>query len=124
VSHLQKVLFILSRSPFPFSEIYFNNLLFTEPNTPRNISKLRSFEIGSIIPSIAKTRYNNTMLLDYLGRELIGKFKDDYQLLEPSYLKVLIERIMSLEFKDSKEALEFFKGIKELSEIKNKVLKG
>jgi len=64
------------------------------------------------------------MLLDYLGRELIGKFKDDYQLLEPSYLKVLIERIMSLEFKDSKEALEFFKGIKELSEIKNKVLKG
>ena len=101
VSHLQKVLFILSRSPFPFSERYISELLFTEPNTPRNISKLRTFEIGSIIPSLAKSRFNNTLLLDYLGKELISKFKDDYQLLQPHFLKVLVERVMSLDYKDT-----------------------
>jgi|LauGreDrversion4_2_1035121.scaffolds.fasta_scaffold1328555_2 hypothetical protein len=77
-----------------------------------------------MIPSLAKARFNNTILLDSLGKELISKFRDDYSLLEPSFLKVLIERLLSLEYKETKEALNFFIGVKELSEIKSKVLNG
>jgi hypothetical protein len=66
-AHLQKVLFILSRTPIPFAEIYFHQLLFMGPQQPRVFTKLRSFELGSIIPSLAKCRYNNTQILDALG---------------------------------------------------------
>jgi len=36
-----------------------------------------------MIPSIAKARFNNTILLDNMGKELISKFRDDYSLLDP-----------------------------------------
>ena len=71
-----------------------------------------------MIPSLAKSRFNNTLLLDTIGKELIAKFRDDYSLLEPSFLKVLLERMLSLEYKETKEALNFFSGVRELSEIK------
>ena len=77
-----------------------------------------------MIPSIAKARFNNTILLDNMGKELIAKFRDDYSLLDPSFLKVLLERMLSLEYKETKEALNFFNGVRELSEIKFKVLNG
>ena len=98
--------------------------MFSEPDVPRNLSKLRSFELGSMIPSIAKARFNNTILLDNMGKELIAKFRDDYSLLDPSFLKVLLERMLSLEYKETKEALNFFNGVRELSDIKFKVLNG
>lgn len=71
-----------------------------------------------MIPSIAKARFNNTLVLNTIGQELIAKFRDDYSLLEPSFLKVLLERMLSLEYKETKEALTFFSGVRELSEIK------
>lgn len=51
------------------------------------------------------------------------KFRDDFNLLDPMYLKLLMERLMSLDFKDTKEAASFFYGIKQIAVIKNMAIK-
>ena len=58
-------------------------------------------------------------MIDALGLELLRQFRDDYTLMDPHFLKVLLERIMSLDYKDSSEAQLFFSGIKELTKIKS-----
>jgi hypothetical protein len=74
--------------------------------------------LGSIIPSIAKCRYNNNQILENMCQDLLDKFRNDYKLLEPSYLKLLIERVMSLEFMDTKEAQEIFSEVRDIAIVK------
>lgn len=78
-------------------------MLFLGPQNPRKF-KLRPSDIGSIIPSLAKARYNNNQAIDKLCTDLLQFFKDDFNLLNPTYLKMAVERLISLEFKYSPEA--------------------
>ena len=61
-----------------------------------------SFEIGSIIPSLAKGRFRQYDVLEALCRDFSLSLSEDVSkgLFEPKYLKVLLERLISLDFQN------------------------
>lgn len=67
-----------------------------------------------MIPSLARARYNNNQIIDQLGAELLRQFRDDYKLISPMYLKILVERILSLDYVNSEEARRFFTDLQGL----------
>ena len=74
----------------------------------RDLDDIKNFEVGSIVPSLAKNRYNNDTLFSTLGTKFLSNIKTDLNLMHPHYLKILVERLISLNFKESKEADTFF----------------
>ncbi len=61
-SHYQKVAYILARSKFFFQEHILNQMLFKDVEDlgfKIKFISLKATEIGSILPSLAKARYNN-----------------------------------------------------------------
>ena len=75
-------------------------------------------ELFSIFPSLAKARYNNNQLLESLGKELLYELTNDSSLFDPQFVKIVIERLLSLDFKDCLEAQTFFSSLQKLAKLK------
>ncbi len=53
-----------------------------------------------------------------LGAELLWQLGADTRYFDPIYMKVILERLLSLDFKDSVEAQTFFYQVRNLSKQK------
>lgn len=60
----------------------------------KNFDKLKMREVSSIIPSLAKSKYNNPNVVTLLTNQLTLSLKNDLDLLNPHYIKKVIERLM------------------------------
>jgi len=71
---------------FPFAEHIYNSLFYNDNNSSvRSFEGLKTYEIGSIVHSLAKTRYNNDAVLLALGSKLLYDLKTDHNMLQPHY---------------------------------------
>jgi hypothetical protein len=68
----------------------------------RSQKRHTSFEIGSIIPSLAKSRFNQYNVLEALTRDFATSLSQNVSqsLFEPKYLKIFLERLIALNFHD------------------------
>lgn len=81
---------------------------------------LKSFEIGSILPSLAKARYNSTPAIHQLSTILVKELQRDTEQAAPHFLKILVERLISLDYSNTEEAKEFFRALRYLIAAKKK----
>eukprot|EP00347_Sterkiella_histriomuscorum_P014706 403359861 len=113
---LARILFILSRSRFPYSEHIFNNIFHQDISNEvhKPLKPLKSYEFASIIPSLSKAKYNNFSVIDDICQQLLKTLKDDFNKIDASYLKVYMERLISLDYRFLDKGLHFAKEIKEI----------
>ena len=90
-------MYILSRSAFPFSEVIFNKLFYKTKVFRNHISKLKVYEVSSIIPSMAKSKFNDPNLTLQFANQLVKSYKNDINNVDPYFLKVIIERLMQID---------------------------
>lgn len=65
-AYYKGVAFILSRTSFPFQEMIYNKIFFYRDGTLKPLNTLKNYEIGSILPSLSKSRYVNHILVHEL----------------------------------------------------------
>ena len=65
----QKIIFLLSRSTFPFSELILNEILLDPLGKKqfRSLVGLKMFHYNSLMPSLGKIRYNQLELINNLS---------------------------------------------------------
>ena len=90
--------------------------------------RLNPYEVGSLVPSLARSRFQDYEILDPLCRDYaLGISKDVSKTLhEPKYLKIFLERLISLNYhkqdqfktETNENASIFFRQLSELIEKK------
>lgn len=71
-AHLPKMAFILSRSQFPFEEIILRDVLHEGI-----IRRSSNYEIGSLIPSLARSRFRNFEIIDKMCEDYVVSASKD-----------------------------------------------
>jgi DUF438 domain-containing protein len=79
-------------------------LFYQTPTYTEFFKKLKPYEIGSLIPSLAKSRYYNDEVVGKLCHELVSKFKADISTVEPFFVKIFMEKLMGLEYQRTDSA--------------------
>jgi hypothetical protein len=112
-AHYAKMAFVISRSQFPFEELIYRQAL-----VGGFIRRSNSYELGSLIPSLARSRFRDFDLLGDMCKEYVVAASTDVSkhLENPRYLKIFLERLIQLDFHRvcSSESDLFFEQIQTL----------
>lgn len=112
-AHIPKMAFILSRSQFPFEEIIFRDVLHDGI-----IRRSSNYEIGSLVPSLARSRFRNFVIIDKMCEDYVVSASKDVSksFSQPQFLKIFLERLIQLDYHRirSEKSTKFFKQIKVL----------
>jgi hypothetical protein len=71
-AHIPKMAFILSRSQFPFEEIILRDVLHDGI-----IRRSSNYEIGSLVPSLARSRFRNFEIIDKMCEDYVVSASKD-----------------------------------------------
>jgi hypothetical protein len=90
-AHLPKLAFILARSALPFEELVLKNALSDSISRRSN-----HYEIGSLLPSLARSRFRNFEAIEQLCTNYALSLSKDVtkSLANPSFLKIFLERLI------------------------------
>ena len=120
-SQLPKMAFILSRSQVPFEEILFRDIFvprekestqeadlgaevegpqYTRQRISLTYRPMSFQEIGSLVPSLARAKYQAYEVIHPMCRDYIIQLSRDsgLNLAQPKYIKLFLERLLSLEY--------------------------
>ncbi|CDW90432.1 UNKNOWN [Stylonychia lemnae] len=118
----QKIIYVLSRSMFPFNEMTLNDIFYNQDGKFRGFKGLKPFHFGSMMPSLARMRYNQIEIINSICNQFSSTIRNDFKYIEPKYIKVFIERLLILDFRLTKDAIVFFKEIKYLLDLNKPAL--
>ena len=80
----------------------------------KSLLKLPVFHLGSMVPSLAKARYNKDILMLEICHLYIKNISKNIMSLDPKFLKVFIERVYSFDFVHSEKAIDFHEDVRKL----------
>ena len=90
-AHIPKMAYVLSRSQFPFEELMFRDVLATGL-----VRRSNNYEIGSIVPSLARSRYRDYDVISGMCETYALSVSRDVSkhFSEPQFLKIFLERLI------------------------------
>lgn len=93
--------FILSRSQFPFEEMILKYAV-----TDSIVRRSNHFEIGSLLPSLARSRFREFKTIEDLCVNYALSLSKDVSksLTQPKFLKIFLERLIQLDYHRLKQS--------------------